>query len=130
MTFPGPAWSGDAGIAVGGAVLVAVLVIGLVAGCSRGRTGLLLAGLVAVVVIGTLAVGVPDLGGPRDALAARLATIYAVVLPPTIAFVAGWLLARGTWFRRALVVGAAVLLLAAFPYAAAGAATAAALVSG
>ncbi|MDN5747613.1 MAG: hypothetical protein L0H64_03715, partial [Pseudonocardia sp.] len=61
MTFPAIPLPGDAGIVVGGRVLVAVLVIGLVAGCSRGRTGLLLAGLAAVVVIGTLAVGVPDL---------------------------------------------------------------------
>ena len=48
-------------------------------------------------------------------------------VPPAIAFLAGWIAARGTWFGRAVVVGVAVLLLAAFPYAAAGAATARAL---
>ena len=69
-----------------------------------------------------------DLSGPRDAVATRLAGVYAAVLPPAIAFVAGWLATRGTWFRRALTVGVAVLVLAAFPYAAAGAATAGVLV--
>jgi hypothetical protein len=38
--------------------------------------------------------------------------------------VAGWLCARGSWLRRLLVVGVAAVLLATFPYAAAGRATA------
>lgn len=128
MTFD--VLSGDEGIAVGGAVLVGVLVIGLAAGLAKGRAVLLLAGPVAVAVLGLLYVGVPDLAGPRDAVGARFGEVYAVVLPPAIAYVAGWLLARGTWFRRAVVVATAVLLLAAFPYAAAGAATAELLPAG
>lgn len=116
--------------AAGALVLVAVFVVGLLAGMAKGRIGLLLVGLVAVVVLGLVLGGVSgvDLSGPRDAVAARLADVYAAVLPPAIAFTAGWLTARGTWFRRALVVGVGVLLLAAFPYAAAGAATAGVLV--
>lgn len=122
--------SGDGGIVAGLAVLVGVALVGLVAGFSKGRVGLLLAGLVAAVVIGLLVVGVPDLAGPRDVAGARLADLYGLVLPPAVAYVTGWLVARGTWFRRVVVVGVSVLVLAAFPYAAAGAATAGALVSG
>lgn len=122
--------SGDEGVVAGLAVLVGVLLVGLVAGFSKGRIGLLLAGLVAAVVVGLLVVGVPDPSGPRDALGAQLADLYGLVLPPAVAFVTGWSLARGTWFRKAVVVGVAVVLLAAFPYAAAGAATAGALVAG
>lgn len=116
--------------AVGAAVLVAVFVLGVLAGLAKKRAGLLLGGLLAVVVAGLVVAGVSgvDLSGSRADVAARLATVYAVVLPPAIAFVTGWLATRGTWFRRALVVGVGVLLLAAFPYAAAGAATAGALV--
>lgn len=119
MTLPG-----DAGIAVGGVVLIVVLVVGVLAGRAKGRFGLLLAGVVAVAVLGVLYVGVPDLSAPGDALAAQLTGVYAVVLPIVIAFTAGWLAARGSWFGRALVVGVAVLLVAAFPYAAAAEATA------
>ncbi len=124
--------SGDNGIVAGLAVLVGVALVGLVAGFSKGRVGLLLVGLVAAVVIGLLVIGVPDLAGPREAVAAQLSEAYTLVLPPAVAFVTGWLVARGTWFRRVVVVvvGVAVLLLAAFPYAAAGAATAGALVPG
>lgn len=116
--------------AVGAAVLVAVFVLGVLAGLAKKRAGLLLGGLLAVVVLGLVVAGVSgvDLSGPREDVAARLAGVYAAVLPPAIAFVTGWLATRGTWFRRALVVGVGVLLLAAFPYAAAGAATAGALV--
>lgn len=123
MTF------GD-GNAVGALVLVAVFVIGTLAGLAKQRLGLLLGGLVAVVVLGLVVAGITgvDLSGPRAAVAERLTAVYTAVLPPAIAFTAGWLATRGTWFRRALTVGLAVLLLAAFPYAAAGAATAGALV--
>lgn len=118
------------GNAVGAVVLVVVFVVGVLAGVAKQRLGLLLVGLVAVVVVGLVVAGITglDLAGPRDAVAARLAAVYAAVLPPAIAFVAGWLATRGTWFRRALTVGVAVLVLAAFPYAAAGAATAGVLV--
>lgn len=115
---------GDAGIAVGGVVLVVVLVVGLLAGRAKGRFGLLLAGLATVVVLGVLYVGAPDLDAPNDVVAAQLGGVYAVVLPIVIAFTAGWLVARGSWFGRALVLGVAVVLVAAFPYAAAGTATA------
>lgn len=115
---------GDAGIAVGGAVLIVVLVVGLLAGRAKGRFGLLLVGLAAVVVLGVLYVGVPDLAAPTDAVVTRLAGLYAVVLPIVIAFTAGWLVARGSWFGRALVLGVAVVLVAVFPYAAAAEATA------
>lgn len=116
--------------AVGAAVLLAVFVVGLVAGLAKQRVALLLVGLVAVVVLGLVVAGITGLdpGGPREAVAARLADVYAAVLPPATAFVTGWLVTRGTWFRRALTVGVAVLVLAAFPYAAAGAATAGVLV--
>lgn len=115
--------------AVGALVLLAVLVVGVLAGRAKGRLGLLLGGLLAVVALAVVVAGVlgADLSAPPDVLGPRLGDVYAVVLPPAIAFVAGWLAARGTWFRRALVVGVAVLLLAAFPYAAAGAATAEAI---
>ncbi|WP_300008986.1 hypothetical protein [Pseudonocardia sp.] len=121
MTLPG-----DAGIAAGGAVLVVVLVLGLLAGWAKQRWVLLLAGLVAVVVVGLVVGGTGglDLQGPREVVAQRLGAVYEVVVPPAIAFVAGWLAARGTWFKRALVVGVGILLLAAFPYAAAAEATA------
>ncbi|MBW0115262.1 hypothetical protein [Pseudonocardia abyssalis] len=116
--------------AVGAVVLVAVFVVGVLAGLAKQRLGLLLVGLVAVVVLGLVVAGITglDLAGPRDAVAVRLSGVYAAAVPPAIAFVAGWLATRGTWFRRALTVGVAVLVLAAFPYAAAGAATAGALV--
>jgi len=116
--------------AVGAAVLLAVFVVGVVAGLAKQRVALLLVGLVAVVVLGLVVAGITGLdpGGPREAVAARLADVYAAVLPPATAFVTGWLVTRGTWFRRALTVGVAVLVLAAFPYAAAGAATAGVLV--
>ncbi len=115
--------------AVGALVLLGVLVVGVLAGRAKGRLGLLLGGLLAVLAVAVVVAGVSgaDLSAPPDVLGPRLGDVYAVVLPPAIAFVAGWLAARGTWFRRALVVGIAVLLLAAFPYAAAGAATAEAL---
>ncbi|MHA6781242.1 hypothetical protein ACVGOW_09655 [Pseudonocardia saturnea] len=123
MTF------GD-GNAVGALVLLAVFVVGVLAGLAKGRIGLLVIGLIAVAVLGLVVAGITgvDLSGPRAAVAERLTAVYSAVLPPAFAFTAGWLATRGTWFRRALTVGVAVLLLAAFPYAAAGAATAGALV--
>jgi hypothetical protein len=112
--------------AVGAVVLLVVLVVGVLAGRSRGRVALLLVGLVAVGVVGAVVAGVTgtDPSAPPEVLGPQLAGVYAVVVPPAVAFLAGWLAARGTWFGRAVVVGVAVLLLAAFPYAAAGAATA------
>lgn len=115
--------------AVGALVLLAVFAVGVLAGRAKGRFLLLLAGLVVVVAAVAVVGGVTgtDLSAPPAVLGPRLADVYAVVVPPAVAFLAGWLVARGSWFARAVVVGAAVLLLAAFPYAAAGAATATAL---
>jgi hypothetical protein len=53
--------------------------------------------------------------------------VYALVVPPLVAFPAGWIAARASWFTRVVVVSATVLALAALPYGALGAATAAAL---
>ncbi|MDT7710240.1 MAG: hypothetical protein QOG20_5847, partial [Pseudonocardiales bacterium] len=50
--------------------------------------------------------------------------LYSAALPPLVVFLAGWLCARASWFTRIVVIAAAALLLAAFPYAAAGGATA------
>lgn len=115
--------------AVGAVVLLVVFAVGVLAGRAKGRVGLLLVGLAAVVVAGVVVAGVSgaDPAAPPEVLGPRLADAYAVVVPPGVAFLAGWLAARGSWFARAVVVGAAVLALAVFPYAALGAATAAAL---
>jgi hypothetical protein len=115
--------------AVGAVVLLVVFVVGVLAGRARGRTALLLVGLVAVVVVGVVVAGVTgtDLSAPPAVLGPRLGDVYAVVVPPAVAFLAGWLAARGSWFGRAVVVGVAVLALAALPYGALGAATAEAL---
>lgn len=115
--------------AIGAAVLLVVFVVGVLAGRSRGRSVVLLTGLAALVAVGVVLAGVTgvDPSAPSGVLGPRIADVYAVVVPPAVAFVAGWVAARGTWFGRAVVVGAAVLVLAVFPYAAAGAATAGAL---
>lgn len=115
--------------AVGALVLLAVFAVGVLAGRAKGRFLLLLVGLVVVLAAGAVVGGVTgtDLSAPPAVLGPRLADVYAVVVPPAVAFLAGWLAARTSWFARALVVGAAVLVLAAFPYAAVGAATATAL---
>ena len=115
--------------AVGALVLLVVFVVGVLAGRAKGRVGLLLVGLVVVVAVGAVVAGVTgtDPSAPPEVLGPRLAAVYAVVVPPAVAFLAGWLAARGTWFGRAVVVGAAVLLLAALPYGVLGAATAGAL---
>lgn len=121
---PGP------GVVVGGGVLLVVLGIGLLAGWAKQRFVLLLVGVVAVVLLGAFyarMTGGLDLAGPRDTVAAQLTGLYVVVLPPLIAFVAGWLVTRGTWLRRLVLLGVAALLLGVLPYAALGAATADAL---
>ena len=102
-------------------VLLVVLIVGLLVGRSKRRWFLLLAGIAAVAVVGyvvttrtTGAVG----ARPED-----ISRLYTVALPPLVAFVAGWLCARGSWFGRIIVIAAAVFVLAAFPYPAAGRAT-------
>ncbi len=115
--------------AAGALVLLGVLVLGVLAGRAKGRVGLLLGGLLAVAVLGVVAAAVTgvDPAAPPEVLGPRLGAVYAVAVPPLVAFVAGWVAARTSWFVRVVVVGVAVLALAALPYAALGAATATAL---
>ena len=81
----------------------------------------------AVLALVLAGVNGVDPGAPPDVLGPRLAAVYAVAVPPLLAFLAGWIAARTSWFTRVVVVGVAVLALAALPYAALGAATATAL---
>lgn len=111
------------------AVLVVVLVIGVAAGRAKGRWTLLAAGVVVLAAAGVVLTAVD--GGPdTDDPGAELAALYTITVPLAIAFLAGWLLAHGSWLRRFLIVAAATLLLAVFPYAAAGQATADAFLGG
>lgn len=104
------------------AVLLAALLIGAAAGRAAKRWSLLVVGMLAVAVLGFVAVAVTTTPGAGPA--AQVTALYAVALPLLVVFVAGWLCGRGSWFRRLLVIGAAALLLAAFPYDAAGRMTA------
>jgi nicotinamide riboside transporter PnuC len=109
--------------AVVGAVLLGVLLVGVAAGRAKGRWTLLAAGIVGILAAGIVLTAVG--GGPdTEDPAAELTALYTITVPLVLAYVAGWLVVRGTWLRRFLVVAVAVLLLAAFPYAAAGRATA------
>lgn len=103
-------------------VLLAALLIGVGAGRAAKRWSLLLVGMVALAVLALVAVAVT--ATPGTGPAAQVTALYAAGLPLLVVFVAGWLCGRGTWFRRFLVIGSAALLLAAFPYDAAGRATA------
>lgn len=115
--------------AAGALVLLGVFVLGVLAGRAKGRVGLLLGGLlvIAALGVGLAVVGGVDPAAPPDVLAPRLAAVYALVVPPLVAFPAGWIAARASWFTRVVVVSAAVLALAALPYGVLGAATATAL---
>ncbi len=110
-------------------VLLGVFVLGVVAGRAKGRVVLLLGGLLLVAVLGlvlAVVVGV-DPAAPPDVLGPRLGAVYALAVPPLLAFLAGWIAARASWLVRVVVVAATVLALAALPYAALGAATAGAV---
>ena len=112
-------------------VLLGVFVLGVVAGRAKGRVVLLLAALLLVAVLGlvlAVVVGV-DPAAPPDVLGPRLGAVYALAVPPLLAFLAGWIAARASWPVRVVVVAATVLALAALPYAALGAATAGAVAS-
>jgi hypothetical protein len=109
--------------AVTGAVLLVVLIIGVVAGRAKGRWMLLVSGIVIIAAIGVVLTAVGG-GPPTDDPGAELTALYTITLPLVIAYVAGWLVARGGWLRRFLVIAVGALLLVAFPYAAAGQATA------
>jgi hypothetical protein len=118
-----PVW-GSPGVA--GLVLVLVLLVGVVAGRTKRRWALLLAGLLGVLVFGVLVTavaGAPDPAVPGDR-AAEMTAFYTVVVPLLVAFAAGWLCGRAGWIQRLVVVGVAALIVAAFPYAAAGRVTA------
>lgn len=108
-----------------GAALLVALLVGVVAGRSKQRGSLLVGGLVAALVIGFV-VTATSTPPPADK-AAELTALYTTAVPLAVAFLAGWLCARGTWFSRLLVLIAAVAVVLLFPYADAGRATAAAL---
>jgi hypothetical protein len=119
--FPG---GGSPGVAA--LVLVLVLLVGVAAGRTKRRWTLLLTGLLGVLVFGVVVIAVA--GAPAPAVpgdrAAEITAFYTVVVPLIVAFAAGWLCGRAGWLRRLVVVGVAALLVAAFPYAAAGRVTA------
>ncbi|WP_232663014.1 hypothetical protein [Pseudonocardia sp. TRM90224] len=110
------------GVGVAGGVLVVVLVLGILAGRAKRRWTYLLTGLAAVVVLGIAVTAVA--GVPGDDPATEVTALYSTTVPLIVGYLAGWLCGRGTWFRRLVVIAVAALLLAVFPYAAAGAATA------
>jgi hypothetical protein len=121
-----PIGSGDPALAA--AVLLAVLVIGFLSGRASKRFGLLVGGLLALVVAGgalTMLTGVRMADRP-----AWFGVLLPLTVPLLVAFLAGWLGARASWFARIVIVAVAVLLLAAFPYAAITAATAEVLPAG
>jgi hypothetical protein len=101
-------------------ILAALFVVGLLAGLAKQRFALLVAGLVVVAVGGALLAGVNG-AAPR---AQEWTQLLTVAVPLLVAFLTGWLVARGSWFRRIVVVAAAALLLAALPYSSIGAAIA------
>lgn len=116
----------EVSVAVAAAVLLGVLLVGVGASRAKSRWTLLATGLVAILVAGIVLVAVAD-DPAGDDPGTEIAALYTVTVPLAVAFVAGWLAAKGSWLRRFVVVGVAALLLAAFPYAAAGQATAEAL---
>jgi hypothetical protein len=115
--------------AVTGGVLLAVLLIGIVAGRAKGRWTALVAGIVIIAAVGVVLTAVGG-GPPTDDPAAELSALYTITLPLAIAYVAGWLVVHGGWLRRFLVIAIGALLLVVFPYAAAGQATADAFLRG
>ena len=115
--------------AVTGAVLLVVLGVGVAAGRAKGRWTLLAAGIVVIGAVGIVLTAVGRAPATEDP-GAELAALYTITVPLALAYAAGWLAAKGSWLRRFLVVGVAALLFAAFPYAAAGRATADAFLGG
>ncbi len=113
------------GVGAAAVVLLVVFLIGVVAGRSKRRWGLLMAGVLAIAVLGFAVTATT--AGAVSTRAEDIARLYSTALPPLVTFLAGWICARGSWFTRVVVVAAAALVLAAFPYPAAGKATAAVL---
>jgi hypothetical protein len=121
-----PVFPGGGSPGVAGLVLVLVLLVGFAAGRAKRRGGFLLTGVLVAIVFGglvTAVAGAPEPAVPGDR-AAEITAFYTVALPLAVAFAAGWLCGRAGWVQRVAVVGVAVLVLAVFPYAAAGRATA------
>jgi hypothetical protein len=110
-------------------VLLLVLVVGVGAGRAKGRWTLLAAGIAAIAAVGIVLTAVGGGPGTEDP-GAELTALYTITVPLVLAYLAGWLAAHGSWLRRLVVVGVAALLLAAFPYTAAGQATADAFLGG
>lgn len=110
------------GVGTAAVVLLVVFVIGVATGSSKRRWGLLLVGVIVIAVVGFAVTATTS--GAVGTRAEDIARLYSTALPPLVAFLAGWICARGSWFTRVVVVAAAALLLAAFPYPAAGRATA------
>jgi hypothetical protein len=105
------------------AVLVAVLAVGVLAGRAKQRFTLLVFGLLAVAGV---AIALNALQrAPGSDRAAQFTALYLLGLPLLAAFLAGWLCGRTGWVTRLVVVALAVALVLVFPYAQAGAATAA-----
>ncbi len=109
-------------VGVAALVLLVVLVVGVAVGRSKRRFGLLLVGIIVIAVVGFVVTATTS--GAVGTRAADIARLYTTAVPPLVAFVAGWICARGSWFTRIVVIAAAAVLLAAFPYATAGDATA------
>jgi hypothetical protein len=118
-----PVVPGGGSPGVAGLVLLVVLLVGVAAGRTKRRWILLFSGLLGVLVLGIAIIALTTPAGTDDP-AAKITSLYTVTVPLAVMFTAGWLCGRGSWFRRLVVLGVAVLLLAAFPYAAAGRATA------
>ena len=108
---------------VAAVVLGVVLLLGVLAARAKARWTLLLAGLAGALVVG-IVVNAAGGGPPGDDSAAEITALYQVSVPLAVPFAAGWLCGRGSWLRRLVVVAVAAVLLASFPYAAAGQATA------
>ena len=105
------------GVPLSALVLVVVLVVGVVAGRAKGRYLLLLVGVVGTVVAGAVLAGVSIPTGWSNR-AAWVGGLLPIAVPLLVAFLAGWLCGRASWFFRILVLAAAALLVAFFPYAA------------
>jgi hypothetical protein len=119
-----PAAPGGQSPGVAGLVLVVVLVIGVFAGRSQRRFTLLLVGLLVTLGIGAAVTVLAAAPGAVADRAAELTGFYAVAVPLTVAYAAGWLCGRGSLLWRLVVLGVAVLVLAVFPYTDAGRVTA------
>jgi hypothetical protein len=126
--IPLPPVAVPGGLGTVGIGLLVALVAGVFAGWTNRRLFYLVVGIVvvAVVGIGVTATNLP----PSAAQPERVGALYGVSIPLLVAFVAGWLCARGSWFTRVLVIILAVVVLAVFPYGAATTATAAVIPGG